>query len=414
MKICVRGKELFVKDFIKVKIPGFARYVFFLLFINIIIYSCYQSTEGKSSNDKNEAGTINVGTPSALYEKNTNGTDVITDLNARKISIPDRIDRVICSGSGCLRLLTYLKAHDRIVAVDGIEIRGSPIDARPYAIANPRFKEYPVFGEFRGFDNPELIAGLNPGPDVIFKMTPGGGINPGKLQNKTGIPVITLQYGNLTYNRQTFNQALSLMADIVGQQKRADEVLAYIDELIADLRTRIETSSNISCYIGGLGQSGPHGIQSTNPVYAPFEFLGIKNAASLAGSSLRVSYLNVSKEQIIVWNPDIIFIDISTMRLPGKANALGQLYNNPAFRDLKAVKNNRVYGLFPNNSYNENIEVVLANAYYIGKIVYPENFSDIDPMKKAEEISVFFNGGPAFSEMNKMFDNAGFSKINLQ
>ena len=64
----------------------------------------------------------------------------ITDMAGRIVTIPQKVDRVICSGAGCLRLLTYLKTQDRIVAVDSIEINGSPIDARPYAIANPQFK----------------------------------------------------------------------------------------------------------------------------------------------------------------------------------------------------------------------------------------------------------------------------------
>ena len=392
------------------KKTGVSFYYSALLLLLVAVNSCNQSPGTHSPNDLKTGTKISS---CSGDEKIKDGSWALTDLAGRIISMPENTDKVICSGSGCLRYLTYLEAHDRIVAVDAIEVRGSPIDARPYAIANPQFKEYPVFGEFRGFDNPELIAGLNPGPDVIFKMAPFGGVDPDILQKKTGIPVIMLQYGNLTYNRQTFDRTLYLMAEIVGQQKRAAEIISYIDEIIADLRSRIGSSSNLTCYIGGLGQSGPHGIQSTNPRYAPFEFLGIKNAASISGNSSQVSYINVSKEQIIVWDPDIIFIDISTLRLPGSANALGQLRHDPSFRNLKAVKNNRLYGLFPNNSYNENIEVLLANAFFIGKILYPENFRDIDPMKKAEEISFFFNGGPAFLEMNKMFENAGFAKIPL-
>lgn len=386
---------------------------FALILLLTVIFACNQP-HGKNVSLKSENAEKAATGAFARFCDSTDKTGVILDLTGREISIPDKIDTVICSGGGCLRLLTYLQAHDRIAAVDGIEVRGSPIDARPYAIANPQFKKYPIFGEFRGHDNPELISGLKPRPDVIFKMAPGGGSSPDILQKKTGIPVIMLRYGNLTYDRQLFDRSLCLMAKLVGKQQRAKEVIAFIDSVIADLKSRIDSSSMLTCYIGALGQSGPHGIQSTNPVYAPFEFLEIKNVASLPEGSERVSSFNVSKEQIIVWDPDIIFIDISTLRLPGNTNALAQLHNDPAFSDLKAVKNNRVYGLFPNNSYNENTEVVLANAYFIGKIVYPETFADIDPVKKAEEISVFLNGGTAFAELNKMFDNVGFTKINIK
>jgi len=338
----------------------------------------------------------------------------ITDVVGRKVNIPAKAEKVICSGSGCLRLLTYLDAHNQIVAVDGIEVKGSPIDARPYAIANPWFKTYPVFGEFRGYDNPELIVGLDPQPEIIFKMLPGGGIKPDMLNNKTGIPVVSLIYGNLTYNRHQLNQSLRIMGKVTGKEQRAEHVIAYIDSIIQDLKTRSAKTSSLTCYIGGLGQSGPHGIQSTDPAFPPFIFLGLKNIAEQGTETKNISYLNVAKEQIINWDPDVIFIDISTLRLGADINALSQLRNDPSFKHLKAVKNNQVYGLFPNNSYNQNIEVILANTYYIGKILFPEAFSDIAPFAKAEEISKFFNGDSTFAELNKMFGNTGFTKLSLQ
>ncbi len=382
------------------------------VFLIIITFSCTQNPEAERSRvgkgDQTQFGSEQVST--GCIE---NSTREITDATGRISAIPKEADKVICSGSGCLRLLTYLDAHDRIVAVDGIEVRGSPIDARPYAIANPQFKNYPVFGEFRGFDNPELIAGLEPQPNVIFKMLPGGGLSPDILSNKTGIPVVTLNYGNLTYNRQELNQSLRLMGDVVDKKQRAEDIIAYIDSIIYDLKTRSAIPSSLSCYIGGLGQSGPHGLQSTDPAFAPFAFLSLKNVAGQGKDTDPVSYLNVAKEQIIVWDPDIIFIDISTLRLGADINALEQLRNDPSYKHLGAVKNKQVYGLFPNYSYNQNIEVVLANAYFIGKIIYPDAFSDIDPIKKAEEISGFFNGEPSFGKLNEMFGNTGFTQIAL-
>ncbi len=380
------------------------------IFLVIITFSCNQNPSADLSQER-KSGRTKFGSDQVSSDFTADSTREIIDATGRKSTIPKKADKVICSGSGCLRLLTYLDAHDRIVAVDGIEVRGSPIDARPYAIANPQFKNYPVFGEFRGYDNPELIAGLNPQPEVIFKMLPGGGVSPENLSSKTGIPVITLTYGNLTYNRHKLYQSLRLMGDVVDKKQRVDDVIAYIDSIIYDLKTRSDKPSALSCYIGGLGQSGPHGIQSTDPAYAPFAFLSLKNVASQGKDAEPFSYLNVAKEQIIVWDPDIIFVDISTLRLGADINALEQLRNDPSYKHLRAVKNKQVYGLFPNYSYNQNIEVVLANAYFIGKVIYPNAFSDIDPIKKAEEISVFLNGEPSFGKLNEMFGNTGFTQI---
>jgi iron complex transport system substrate-binding protein len=38
------------------------------------------------------------------------GERAVIDAARREVKLPDRIERVICSGAGCLRLLTYLQA----------------------------------------------------------------------------------------------------------------------------------------------------------------------------------------------------------------------------------------------------------------------------------------------------------------
>ena len=343
----------------------------------------------------------------------------ITDMAGRTMTIPQKVNRVICSGSGCLRLLTYLKAHDRIVAVDSIEIKGSPIDARPYAIANPQFKDYPLFGEFRGHDNPELIAGLDPQPQVIFKAFAGRGQDPDQLQTKTGIPVITLEYGNLTYGREQLNRALRIMAEVMGETRRAEAVISYFNELEQDLKRRtqdIPLDQRPTCYVGGLGQAGPHGFQSTEPSFAPFVFTNARNVASPSPGEKPLSHATVAKEHIVFWNPSVVFLDVSTLRLGSGsgASALEQLRTDAAYQGLSAVREDKVFGLFPNMSYNENFDAVFANAYYVGKVLYPEQFADVDAMTKAEEISTFLNGGPAFESLNKQFDGLAFSRIKIR
>lgn len=341
----------------------------------------------------------------------------IADAAGREVTIPETVDRVICSGPGCLRLLTYLKAHDRIVAVDSIEVRGAPIDARPYAIVNPQFRDYPLFGEFRGQDNPELIAALDPQPQVIFKTFAGHGQDPDRLQAKTGIPVITLEYGNLTYGRGDLDRSLRLMARVMGVEKRAEEVIAFFNDLEQDLRQRTEGISpdwRPGCYVGGLGQRGPHGFESTEPSFAPFAFVRARNTAALDPASRPLSHALIAREEIVFRDPEVIFLDLSTMALGSGANALDQLCTDPAYRALNAVRTGRVYGLFPYNSYTQNFETVFANAYYVGKVLYPDRFADVDPMARAEEISVFLNGGPSFAKMRAQYDGLPFTRLEVR
>jgi len=344
------------------------------------------------------------------------GPIVITDAAGRTAEFPQAVNRVICSGSGCLRLLTYLQAQPLAVAVDDIESRTRKFDARPYALANPQFKKMPIFGEFRGHDNPELILTLEPQPQVIFKTYFASmGYDPVELQDKTGIPVVVLNYGDLGKLRPQLYQSLRTMGEVLGKGQRTEEVIAFFETQISDLEQRtasIPEKDRPTVFVGGVAFKGPHGYQSTEPAYPPFQFVNANNLAydtGLSGKELRHS--DVSKEKIIEWDPNYLFLDLYTLQLGEKASGLGELRNDPAYRTLSAVKENKVYGLLPYNGYSKNYGSILANAFYIGKLLYPDRFQDVDPAAKADDIYSFLVGKPVFNTMNDIFGNLAYQPV---
>jgi iron complex transport system substrate-binding protein len=341
----------------------------------------------------------------------------LTDSNGCRLDVPIPADRVICSGPGCLRLLVYLQAQDRVVAVDDIEKKRPRFDARPYSLANPQFKSLPMFGEFRGFDNPELIMSLSPAPQVIFKTSPDLGHDPQKLQQKTGIPVITLDYGDLEHKRQQLYRSLRIMGEVTGKQQRAEEVIGYFETTISDLaaRTRdILPGERKSCFVGGIALRGPHGFRSTEPGYPPFGFVNARNVARDSDAAGRSSgAAGVAKEKIVAWDPAMLFLDLSTLQMGEKAGGLFELKNDPAYRTLSAVHKGDVYGLLPYSWYSQNFGSILANAYFIGKLLYPSRFSDVDPPARADEIYSFLVGEPVFQTMNQAFQGLVYRKIPL-
>ena len=354
---------------------------------------------------------LTLGTP-ALAQT---GTNDIIDGAGRTVSVPQEVEHVICSGPGSLRLLTYLQAQSMIVAVDDIESRKNTFDARPYALANPQFKSLPIFGEFRGHDNPELILTLEPQPQVILKTYGTMGYDPKELQQKTGIPVVELNYGNLGKQRPQLYQSLRIMGAVVGKQQRAEEVISFIDAQIADLKQRtadIPEQKRPTVFVGGVASKGPHGFQSTEPAYPPFAFVNARNVAydkGLTGKDLQHS--DVAKEMIVKWDPSILFLDLSTLQMGQEAGGLYELKTDPAYRVLTAVTKGQVYGLLPYNWYSRNYGSILANAFFIGKQLYPDRFADIDPAVKADEIYTFLVGKPVFTDMNHLFQDLAYKPV---
>ena len=351
--------------------------------------------------------------PSQAADKN------ISDALGRAVSVPIPAEHVICSGSGCLRLLTYLQGQSLIVGVDDMEGRRRKFDARPYALANPQFKTLPVFGEFRGHDNPERILMLEPQPKVILKTYSSSmGYDPQELQDKTGIPVVAFNYGNLNELRPDLYKSLRLMGEIVGKSERAEELISFIEETIADLKSRtsdILEEQLPTVFLGGVAFKGPHGLQSTEPNYPPFQFINANNLAYDAKFSKKeLSNTNVSKEQIVAWNPDYLFLDLATLQMGENAGGLYELKKDPAYRLLRSVSHNQVFGVLPYNWYTANYGSILANAYFIGKVLYPDRFADVNPKKRADDIYSFLVGKPVFTEMADSFQNLVFEQIPVQ
>jgi iron complex transport system substrate-binding protein len=212
-------------------------------------------------------------------------------------------------------------------------------------------------------------------------------------------------------------KSLRLIGKIMGKEQRASDVIAFFDKVINDLDTRtnkISKDKKPSSYVGGVAFKGLHGIKSTEPDYPPFLFTNTPNAVKLEDDDLvKNTFAVISPENLITWNPDYIFIDLSTFYADKKINAFYQLKNKPEYGSLSAVKTGKLYGLFPYNSYATNYGSVLANCYFVGKLLYPDRFTDISPKNKADEIFEFLVGKPVFFELDKAFHSLAYNKIDL-
>ncbi len=363
------------------------------------------------------AGCVGEAAPSAVQSAEQKEM-TMTDGFGRTVTFETPVESVLCSGSGTLRYLVYLRGEDLIVGVDTIEKQGREVEGRPYALVHGSWlKDLPLFGEFRGKDDPEKIIAID--PDLVIKGGSSGtayGTSIAEiddLESRTGVPVVGFAYGSLRNDveKEEMYTALRVMGKAIQHDARAEEVIAYIEATIADLESRtadIHPEEQKRVYIGGVSSAGAHGIISTEPAYPPFLWVHADNVASGLGTT----HVDVAKEAIVDWDPDYIFIDAGTTRMDNEG-AVGQLRDDPALKGLTAVKEGQVYGVLPYNFYNTNYETVLANAYYVGKVLYPDLFADIDPAEKAEEIMTFFVGKPVFSELNSHFNNFGFRPVSL-
>lgn len=330
----------------------------------------------------------------------------VTDTLGREVELNKAAKKVVAIGPGALRLCSYFNNTDIIAGIEKMDKDSST--GKPYLLANPSLANLPEIGPGgpNNAPNPEQILAVK--PDVIFTTYAADQASADQLQSKTGIPVIALSYGKTSAFDPQVNASLLLIGKIIGMEQRAQELVGILDGFQNDLDARtkdIAEDKKPTAYVGGLGMKGTHGIESTQGNYSLFKAIHAHNVVDEAG---KTGSLMIDKEKLIAWNPDKIFIDTL-----GLQSVREDYQKNPEFyQTLSAFQNGEVYAQLPYNFYTTNIDTAIADAYYMGKVLYPEQFQDIEPEKKADEIYKLLLGKEVYAQMAKDF--GGFQKLILQ
>ncbi|MDY0266217.1 MAG: ABC transporter substrate-binding protein [Methanimicrococcus sp.] len=349
-----------------------------------------------------------------------NESDKITIIDAfgRTVTLPDNPQKIAVSGSGSMRYFVYLEISDRAIAVD-YQDSGSYVlknDNRPYSIAHPEIRDNPMLGTSKGAVDAERLLAENPEVLFISAYSPDDVTTANQIQEKTGIPVVLFYVGNYVTEKEKIDETLLMLGKIFHKEQRAKDLIDYFDGIIIDLKNRIKNVpvNNKTVYMGGVSYNGAHGLNGSDPTYLPFTILNADNVAAQMGNEVKqTGYVLVSKEKILEWDPDMIFIDLGTLTAAG-GGALVELKTDPSYKELSAVKNGEIYTINPHTSMNVNHETSLANCYYVGKILYPDQFADIDPVKKADEIYTFVVGKPVFEELNNNVNGIAYKRVDLK
>lgn len=231
----------------------------------------------------------------------------VADLAGREVEITTPVQKVVAIGPGALRLVCYINGADKVAGVEDLEKRQPT--GRPYILAYPELKDLPTIGPGGPNSTPDAEKLVSIKPDVIFAAYLVDKSKADSLQEKTGIPVVVLSYGRLATFDQDVYKSLELIGKINGQEKRAQEVVRYLEQCQQDLhdRTRdILAEKKPKVYVGALGMRGMHGIESTQGQYPPFVAINARNVVDETGKKGSVS---IDREKLLSWDPDIIFID---------------------------------------------------------------------------------------------------------
>ncbi|WP_418442274.1 iron ABC transporter substrate-binding protein [Candidatus Allofournierella excrementavium] len=329
--------------------------------------------------------------PTSSAPSQAGGTRLITDGAWRQVEVPETVESVVCVGVGALRYTCYMGAADRVVGVEDYE--NQPDLTRLYSYVNgERFKDLPVIGT-NGSPNAEEIITVDP---QVIVMSEYASADADELAARTGIPVVVVPGSDTTLDEKAY-ETLRVLGELFVLEERAEELTAYLDGVKDDLAARtasVPESERPSVYVAGVSFKGVHGFEGTEAHYGPFELLNANNLADTTGQS---GAFDIDPEQVLAWDPDVIFLDFNGMDLINEDYA-----KNPDFYNaLSAVKNGKVYSQISFRSYASNLDTALADAYYAGSVIYPEQFADVDPVEKAGEIFTTLLGENPYNDLKE-------------
>lgn len=361
-------------------------------------------------------------------DKGTANGKTVTDLLGREVTVPEKINRVVCIGAGSLRLYTYVGDLSKLVGVEDVDKDGTGVGGglsiRPYKMVNKDlFNSLPScgMGGPQGSADAEKILSLN--PDIVFSLYTSDKAAMDDLQQKIGKPVVVLSYGKTEAFDANVKKSIALLGDILNRKERANELLSFISDTetyLSSIGEGIDKDEKKTVYLGCQSNYGTHGIESSSANYSIFDVSKIRNVldeyVGKHGETFKGYQKSVDWEILVEMNPDRIILDAG-----GLEHLKTQLKEKPEiFNRLSAFKKNEngeseIYLQMPYNAYYTNLETAYADAYFDAWVQYhdiaPEKLN-FDYVEKAREIYTLFLGEDCYNKVAAQM-YGGFQKLDI-
>lgn len=357
-------------------------------------------------------------------DKDTANGKTVTDLLGREVTLPEKINRVVCIGAGSLRLYTYVGDLSKLVGVEDVDKDGTGVGAtlsiRPYKMVNKDlFNSLQSCGKGgpQGSPEAEKILALN--PDIVFSLYTSDKAAMDDLQQKIGKPVVVLSYGKTEAFDANVKKSIALLGDILNRKERANELLSFISDTetyLSSIGEGIDKDEKKTVYLGCQSNYGTHGIESSSANYSIFDVSKIRNVldeyVSKTGETFKGYQKSVDWEILVEMNPDRIILDAG-----GLEHLKAQLKEKPEiFKNLSAFQNGEIYLQMPYNAYYTNLETAYADAYFDAWVQYHDIAPDklnFNYVEKAREIYTLFLGKDCYNDVAQEMYGGFQTKLDI-
>ena len=303
-----------------------------------------------------------------------NATRIFTDSTGREVEVPVQIDKVALSGP-MAQIVLFALCPDKLVGVSNAWSK----EAQEYL--DEKYFNMPQIGQlYGGKGELNLETLLQSGAQVVIDVgEPKGGIKEDmdSLQQQTGIPFI-----HITADTESYPAAYRMLGDLLNMKDEAQTLAAYCEK-IYDRTVSIAGSvekANVLYVTGDAGQN----VIASGSYHAEILDLLTNNLAVVDDPSSKGTGNEVSMEQILTWDPDVVIF--------APESIYATVQDDAAWQSVTAIKNGAYYEV-PFGPYNwmgfpPSVQRLLG-MLWMAKVLYPEA-ADYDLYTEAAEYFELF------------------------
>ena len=322
-----------------------------------------------------------------------------TDTQGREITLDEAPQRIITRAPDEARVVIALGYGDKLIA--GEQATKSCLCPMTFDnVAEGCLNCYETIIDGRMPDLPEISTRYDIYFEEIAKLKPDlifcGNLKDAEaFEDKIGCPVVVLGGSGWNFGEDGYYDSIRVAAEALDAEEEAEELISFAlnkVEMIESVTKNVDPEKKPKVYFAsrgaGTGFYDPkegRDFTRTEPNYDPLVMAGGRNVAS----EIEGNTVNVPLEQIIAWNPDYIFISNSAA---GNNTGLEFIKNSPELASINAIKEGNVYNCFYPHCRGQPPDRNLLNMMYMAKIMYPEEFKDLDLEKEGNEIFKAFLG----------------------
>lgn len=326
-------------------------------------------------------------------------SDFIVDMAGREVLVPNKVETVYATGSiGTIMLYTLAPEMLAGWNNDLKESEKKYIDSEYHGLPN--------LGAWKGTKYTGSIEELlKVSPDIIINM---GDVDEKyisdseEIQKQLGIPVLMVD-GNI----EKTAEAYKFLGSILGKEKRAKILGDYYIETLKEVKDKIyeiPKYERVSLYYA----EGPKGLETDAKGSINTEIIDMAGAINVAdpGSNQFIRRMQVSLEQVLEWNPDVIIISTD-------GDETHQVYNtittNKGWEFTQAVENREVYEIpaVPYDWINRPPSVNrIIGVKWLANLLYPDIYV-VDIQKEIKEFfALFYSYDLSNDEINGILEYA--------